>query len=198
MGSDMGTLQTMELRNRPALLRPTRSLANSPMLPPSALRVATTMSRRSVLIFSSMAGMIRSSCCKSASITSRNGELAASMPSTAAEANPRRPIRWTTRIRRSCCARERAAAAVAVHGIVIYDNGFVVDPGQRGGQVRHERNQVLPFIVGGNDNAEFGQPLAPSAGSITSALDGWNQVFPPGYVLKSTYWFWVRTRTRRC
>ncbi len=82
------------------------------MLPPSALRVATTTSKGSVLIFSSITGMIRSSCCKSASMTSRKGELAASIPSTAAEASPRRPMRWDTRIRRSCCARERAAAAV--------------------------------------------------------------------------------------
>ena len=46
MGSDIGTRQTRELSRRPALLMPTRSAANSPMLPPSAWRVATTISNQ--------------------------------------------------------------------------------------------------------------------------------------------------------
>ena len=79
--------------------------------PPSTWRLPTTRSQPA-RSFVSICGRIRSSCCKSASITATTGALEASMPSMQAPARPRRLTRRRQRTRES--SREISLASMDV------------------------------------------------------------------------------------
>ena len=70
------------------------------------------MSRSPSRSVSSMRGRIVSSCCRSASMTARNGASVASMPSMQADERPRRPIRRITRTRGMVLCRPSRSSAV--------------------------------------------------------------------------------------
>ena len=76
-----------------------REDSQSPTAPPSTKREPTTISMGSSRSTPSMPGNSASSCCRSASMTARNGAPLASMPSTQALDRPRRPTRRRQRTR---------------------------------------------------------------------------------------------------
>lgn|SRR6266446_1483565 len=93
---------------------------------------------------SSISGRIRSSCCRSASITATYGAEEARMPSMQAVLRPRRPIRLMQRTRPMGSRDIANIGGRSVRRIVVNKNDLPVDPTKHDIEaIYQERNVVL-------------------------------------------------------
>src|SRR4029453_10077303 len=103
---------------------------------------------------------MRSSCCRSASITAITGVVEARAPSTTADDSPRRPIRRVILTRRAAWGSRGKKSRGAVRRAVIYKNPFPLDPSQGDAQLFQQRLDIAGLIKRRNHDAKLQRRLA--------------------------------------
>ena len=157
IGSRTATPATRRKNHAPRSLSFWRAGERPPGAVSSATRVPMARLPRPAASASYIFGRINSSCCKSPSITATKSALDDSQPSTTA---PARPTRLTRRMQRSArIARRQGIGDVggAVGRIVVDDDHFPGQAGERRLQPLEKHGNVGRFAVGRHDHGE-GRP----------------------------------------